>query len=221
MCFNRLDRSKSLRRSDVHCSYFVPATQTQKMDEDNGTFLPIFLINCQSNCCRKISFDATFHIKDLVDADSSLGSIWGRSCLHIITIIIWTWKERNKQCTTAKERPWSQSICIRHLVPLDVWTSYHGALWLDSPEIAGALLMHKTSTLSPIPLHILSHSLGGTRGQSTLLLFIAWEASTAEFISRELGHSKSFLFFKKKKILFAWNLFAFCVLNVVSFTSRY
>lgn len=43
----------------------------------------------------------------------------------------------------------------------------------------------------PLPLHMLSHSAGGTRGQSTLLVVIVEEASTAGFSSREIGHSES------------------------------
>lgn len=43
----------------------------------------------------------------------------------------------------------------------------------------------------PLPLYTLSHSDGGTRGQSTLLVVIVKEASTVGFSSREIGHSKS------------------------------
>ena len=42
----------------------------------------------------------------------------------------------------------------------------------------------------PSPLGALSHSAGGTRGQSTLLDVIVKEASTVGFSSREIGHDK-------------------------------
>lgn len=57
-----------------------------------------------------ISCDASCPIKDLISVrhpPPNPGSIWGLYSLLIITIIIWTWKERNKCCTTAKEKPWS------------------------------------------------------------------------------------------------------------------
>lgn len=132
-----------------------------------------------------ISYDAASHIKDLIDARSPFGSIWGLSSPLIITTITRTWKGRNKCRAIAKEKPWSRSICIRHLVPLDVWTRCRGALWLDGIGKAGILANAQSkSRLSPSPLHTLSHSVGGTRGQSTLLVGIVEEASTGGIFTK-------------------------------------
>lgn len=166
------------------------------MDQENGAFLTIFLINWQSNCSMNDTNIMWCGIPYQRSHRCSFpfGSIWGLSSLLIIAIIIRTWKERNKCCTIAKEKPWSRSICIRHLVPRDVQTRYQGALWLDGTDWkAGTLLLLKASGPSPPPqpLHALSHSVGGTRGQSTLLVVIVEETSTVGFSSREKGHSKS------------------------------
>lgn len=125
----------------------VSATQRWKIDEDNSAFLTIFLIKCQSKSCMNdtniiwcsIPYQRYHHCSSLplhptILPQPPFCSIWGLSSPRIITIIIRTWKERNKCRTAAKEKPWSRSICILHLVPVDVWTSYPGALSLDGTE---------------------------------------------------------------------------------------
>ena len=61
---------------------------------------------------------------------------------------------------------------------------------MDGAVKAGILLMLKAGRLYPLPLSALSHSVGGTRGQSTLLVVIVKGASTVGFSSKEMGQSK-------------------------------
>lgn len=152
----------------------------------------------QRSLLKISSMSAAPALPPSLPSDSPSRSIWSLSSLLVIAIIIRTWKERNKSYTIAKEKPWSPSICICHLQPLGAWTCYHGAFWLDGTERKKkkkkpwhSAAQNKQALLPPPSFpsgfQSLSHPVGDTRGQSTLLLVIVWAGG----IQQEMEQARS------------------------------
>lgn len=164
------------------------------MDEDNGALLTIFPINCQSNGCMN---------------DTNI--IWcgipyqrSRRCsfllwLNLRPVLPSYYHHHHSDMKGEKQvlhHCQGETLILEHLHSPPSSTGCTKALprcsLIGRHWKAGILLMLKASRLSPpLPLHSLSHSFGGTRGQSTLLVVIVEQAFTIWFLSREMGHSKT------------------------------
>lgn len=205
----------------------VSAIQTWKMDEDNGAFLTIFLINCQSNCTMNDSNIIWCSIPYQRSHRCSF-PLW----LNLRPVLPSYYHHHHSDMKGEKQvlhhcqgetlilrhlhSPPSSSGCI-NVLPRCALIGWH---WK-----AGILLMLKASRHSALPFHAQSHSFGGTRGQSTLLVVIVKEISTVEF-RRKRNRTWPVLKKKEDNIIYKWiynlliyvdswkNLLGFCELNV-------
>lgn len=184
-------------------SYFKPHfcwsaskfLQRRRMDEDGIDFPPIFFNKLSVTCSSDWHWYHMMQHSIWKISYSSSGSIWGLSSLRIITIIAPTWKGRNKCCTAAKERPWSPSICIRHLRSAGCMNKLPRGPLIGRYWKASILLMHKTSRLTPYPSSTHCHTRSVALEGSPLCWFYVVKERWNKVTWRGVGHSGSFFFF--------------------------
>lgn len=162
------------------------------MDEDNRAILTIsFLINCQSNC---LGNDTNIIWCSIPYQRSHRCSfpLWLNLRLVLPSYYCHHHSDMKEEKQVLHHRQ-GETLILEHL-HLSPSSTRRVSAWPGRSLIgwhrkAGILLMLEASRLlSPSPLLTMSHPVGGTRGQSTLLVVIVKEADSVGFSSREIGH---------------------------------